>query len=73
MRAGEDKDRLIRVRQQDLLIFPLRSWIQADNGARSFFDFFDHPAFIGQERDPHAIANRSDVAQSTAFVSSRAA
>lgn len=62
MRARENEHCLIGVRQQNLLIFALRSWVEADDGALSFFYFFDHPASIVQDGDSNFIPQRRNVA-----------
>lgn len=68
MRAGEDKDRLIRIRQQDLPVFALRPRIQPDDGSLPLLNLFDDPSPIRQNRDPDSIPDSRDIARgSTSF------
>ena len=61
MRARKDEDNLISIRQQNLLIFTLRPRIEPHQSLLPSFDLFDDPAFIRQNRDPHAVAQRGDI------------
>ena len=62
MGAGKDEDRLIRVCQQYLLIIPLWPRVESDNRPLPFFNLFDHPAAIYQNRNPDSISDRGNIA-----------
>ena len=61
MCASKDKDCLICICQQYLLIITLWARVQATDGTLSFFDLFDHPAPIGQDRDPDPVPDGRNI------------
>jgi hypothetical protein len=68
MRARKHKDRLIGIRQHDLLICPLRSRVEPDDCLLPFLDLFDHPASIRQNRDPDPVSQSRDIAGCASFL-----
>jgi hypothetical protein len=68
MGAGEDKDRLISVGQQDLLVLSLRARIEPDDSLLPFFDLFDHPGAVFQNRNTDPVADGYQISRPrTAF------
>ena len=72
MCAGKDKNCLIWIRQQNLLIVTLWPWIRPDQSLLPFFNFFDHSGAVRQNCDPHAIADGGQIAGSFALFQSSA-